>query len=102
MKTAVVIGAGHNGLTAAFYLAKAGIKPVVLEARDEVGGGAITGEIHPGFHCPVLTHEVLLQQRVVREMDLERHGLERLRSSASVCALSPGGPPLLIDERSEQ
>jgi phytoene dehydrogenase-like protein len=102
MKTAVVIGAGHNGLTAAFYLAKAGIKPVVLEARSEVGGGAITAEIHPGFHCPALTHEVLLQQRIVQEMDLERHGLEQLRSSASICALSLSGPALLIDDRVEQ
>ena len=102
MKTAVVIGAGHNGLTTAFYLAKAGFKPVVLESRSEVGGGAITAEIHPGFHCPALTHEVLLQQRIVREMDLERHGLELLRSSAPICALPQNGPPLLIDDRAEQ
>ena len=84
MKTAVVIGAGHNGLTAAFYLAKAGIKPIVLEARSEVGGGAITAEIHPGFRCPALSHEVLLQQRIVREMDLARHGLDLLRSPAPI------------------
>src|SRR5262245_14613626 len=56
MKTAIVIGGGHNGLITAFYLAKAGVKPVVLEARNEVGGGAITTEIHPGFRCPTLTH----------------------------------------------
>ena len=102
MKTAVVIGAGHNGLTAAFYLAKAGIKPIVLEARGEVGGGAITAEIHPGFRCPVLTHEVLLQQRIVREMDLARHGLDLLRSPAPICTLSPNGPLLLIEDGTEQ
>ena len=101
MKTAVVIGAGHNGLTAAFYLARAGVKPIVLEARTEVGGGAMTSEIHPGFHCPVLTHEVLLQQRLVREMDLPRHGFEVLRAPARVCSLSPAGH-LLIDESPEQ
>jgi phytoene dehydrogenase-like protein len=98
MKTAVIIGAGHNGLTTAFYLAKAGLKPIVLEARADVGGGAITGEIHPGFHCPVLTHEVLLQQRVVQDLELQQHGLQLLPSPASICAPSPGGPPLLIDD----
>ena len=47
----VIIGAGHNGLVAAFYLAKAGLKPLVLERRETVGGGAITGELHPGFRA---------------------------------------------------
>ncbi len=89
---AIIIGGGHNGLVAAFYLAKAGIKPIVLEARDEIGGGAVTGEIHPGFRVPALTHEVLLQQRVVQEMDLARHGLELLAAPDSVCSLSSAGP----------
>ena len=101
MKTAIVIGAGHNGLTAAFYLARAGVKPIVFEARAEVGGGAITNELHPGFHCPTLTHEVLLQQRLVGEMDLARHGLEVLRAPARVCSLSPAGQ-LVIDENAQQ
>ena len=95
MKTAIVIGAGHNGLVAAFYLAKAGVKPIVLEARDEIGGGAITSEIHPGFRCPTLTHEVLLQQRVVKDMDLGRHGLELLEPPARICSLSSAGPLVL-------
>jgi phytoene dehydrogenase-like protein len=97
MKTAIVIGAGHNGLITAFYLAKAGVKPIVLEARAKVGGGAITSEIHPGFHCPALTHEVLLQQRLIADMDLGRHGFDVLRRSASVCSLSAAGH-LLIDD----
>jgi phytoene dehydrogenase-like protein len=96
VKTAIVIGGGHNGLIAAFYLAKAGVKPIVLEARDVVGGGAATGEIHPGFRCPTLTHEVLLQQRIVQDMNLGRHGLELLTPLTQVCSLSPEGP-LVID-----
>ena len=97
MKTAIVIGGGHNGLVAAFYLARAGVKPIVLEAREEIGGGAVTSEIHPGFRCPTLTHEVLLQQRIVRDMDLGRHGLELLQPAARVCSLSPAGPLVIYD-----
>ena len=48
MSQAVIIGGGHNGLVAAFYLAKAGVKPLVLERSTQVGGGAITTEIRPG------------------------------------------------------
>jgi phytoene dehydrogenase-like protein len=98
MKTAIVIGGGHNGLIAAFYLAKAGVKPIVLEARDDVGGGAATSEIHPGFRCPTLTHEVLLQQRIVQDMDLGRHDLELLTPPAQVCSLSSAGALAIYDD----
>lgn len=97
----IIIGAGHNGLTAAFYLAKSGLKPLVLEARGEVGGGAITGEIHPGFRGPVLSHEVLVRARIVRDMDLARHGLELRTPFAQVCAVSPDGPPLVLHDEAE-
>ena len=52
----VIIGGGHNGLVTAFYLAKAGFKPLVLERRAQVGGAAITDEFHPGFRCSTLAH----------------------------------------------
>src|SRR5947209_875036 len=52
----VIIGGGHNGLVTAFYLAKAGFKPLVLERRTQPGGAAITEEFHPGFRCSTLAH----------------------------------------------
>ena len=71
MHDAIIIGAGHNALVAAFYLAKAGRRPLVLEKQDHVGGGAVTTEIHPGFRCPSLSHEILLDKQIVDELDLE-------------------------------
>ncbi|HEX6974896.1 MAG TPA: FAD-dependent oxidoreductase, partial [Vicinamibacterales bacterium] len=56
MIDALVIGGGHNGLTTAFYLAKAGLKVTVLERRPIVGGAAVTEEIAPGYRCPTMAH----------------------------------------------
>ena len=73
----IVIGGGHNGLTCAFYLARAGHKVCVLERRGIVGGAAITEEFHPGFRNSVASYAVsLLSPRVIADMDLARHGLE--------------------------
>ena len=96
MTDVVVIGGGHNGLAAAFYLAKAGLKPIVLEARDAVGGGAVTGELHPGFHCPTLSHRTSIWTQVVRDMDLPRHGLEFLQSGVEAFAPGLDGPPFVV------
>jgi phytoene dehydrogenase-like protein len=96
MTQVAIIGGGHNGLVAAFYLAKAGVKPLVLERRADVGGGAITTEISPGFRCPTLSHEILLHHQIVAEMELRQHGLELLSPDADVCALSPDGAPLVL------
>jgi phytoene dehydrogenase-like protein len=92
----VIIGSGHNALAAAFYLARAGRKPIVLERREEVGGGAITGEVHPGFRCPTLTHEVLLHERIMRDMDLRRHGVELIAPDVDVFAPAADGPGVLL------
>jgi phytoene dehydrogenase-like protein len=73
---AVVVGAGHNGLTCACYLAKAGLKVKVLERRAVVGGAAVTEEFHPGFRNSVAAYTVsLLQPKVMRDLRLAEHGL---------------------------
>jgi phytoene dehydrogenase-like protein len=73
---AIVVGAGHNGLVCACYLARAGLKVKVLERRDVVGGAAVTEEFHPGFRNSVAAYTVsLLQAKVIRDLDLARHGL---------------------------
>jgi phytoene dehydrogenase-like protein len=75
----IVIGGGHNGLTAAAYLARAGRKVLVLERRHVLGGAAVTEEIYPGFKYSVCSYVVsLLRPEIIRELDLPRHGLEIL------------------------
>ena len=96
MTRPVIIGGGHNGLVAAFYLAKAGVKPLVLERSPQIGGGAITAEIASGFRGPRLSHDVLLHDQIFVEMELGRHGVELLPTDADVCALSPDGAPLIL------
>jgi phytoene dehydrogenase-like protein len=93
----VIIGGGHNGLVTAFYLAKAGFKPLVLERRPQVGGAAITEEFHPGFRCSVLAHMAgPLRPDIVRDMRLEKHGLRLITPDVAAVALSPTGRALTL------
>src|SRR5258706_7530594 len=86
MTPVIIIGAGHNGLAAAFYLARAGLKPLVLERRGIVGGGAVTEEIAPGFRCPTLSHDTATIRRdIVQEMGLEAHGATFLPPGPRTC-----------------
>lgn len=72
---ALIIGGGHNGLVCAFYLARAGLKVRILEARDVIGGAAVTEEFHPGFRNSVASYTVsLLQPKVIADMQLAEHG----------------------------
>jgi phytoene dehydrogenase-like protein len=72
---AVIIGAGHNGLVCAFYLARAGLKVRIVERRGVVGGAAVTEEFHPGFRNSVASYTVsLLQPKVIRDMKLVQYG----------------------------
>jgi phytoene dehydrogenase-like protein len=76
---AIVIGGGHNGLTCAAYLGRAGRKVLVLERRHVLGGAAVTEEIFPGFKFSVCSYVVsLLRPEIIRELDLPRHGMELL------------------------
>ena len=73
----LIIGAGHNGLVCAFYLARRGYKVTMLEARSVVGGAAVTEEFHPGFRNSTAAYTVsLLNPQVIRDMRLYDHGLE--------------------------
>ena len=93
----VIIGGGHNGLVTAFYLAKAGFKPLVLERRPQVGGAAITDEFHPGFRCSTLAHTAgPIRADIVRNMQLEKHGLRFITPENCVTALSPDGRALSL------
>jgi phytoene dehydrogenase-like protein len=93
----IIIGGGHNGLVTAFYLAKAGFKPLVLERRTQTGGAAITEEFSPGFRCSTLAHSAgPLLPEIVSDMQLVRHGLKLLTPEVAVTALSPDGRALVL------
>ena len=95
----IVIGAGHNGLVAACYLAKAGLKTLVLERREVVGGAAVTEEFHPGFRCSTLAHTAgPFLPYVVRELELERYGLSFINPKVRLFAPDPEGRSLFIHE----
>ena len=73
---ALVIGAGHNGLVAAGYLARNGLSTLVLERSDRVGGACVTRELIPGFKLSTGAQVLgMLRQRIIDDLELERHGL---------------------------
>ncbi len=101
-KRVVIIGAGHNGLAAGFYLAKAGLSVLLLERRDVVGGTAVTEEIHPGFRCPTVLHALSpLLPTLAREM-LDNQGLEAIKPDIRTLILHPDGKHVRIYEDSQQ
>jgi len=97
---AIIIGGGHNGLTTAAYLAKAGQKVIVLERRPVLGGMAATEEVFPGFKFDSVAHSIgWLNTAMMRDLDLGRHGLDIVRSNPTVFSpLVDGGHLLLWQE----
>lgn len=91
----IIIGGGHNGLVTAFYLAKAGFKPLVIERRPQVGGAAVTDAFYPGFRCSTLSHSAgPIRADIVRDMRLDQHGLNLITPDVGLIALSPDGRAL--------
>jgi phytoene dehydrogenase-like protein len=93
----VIVGGGHNALVAAFYLARKGLKPLVLERRKAVGGAAVTEEIHSGFRCSTLAHAGgPLHPSIVGDMELAKFGLHWLESPIRLFAPSLDGRGLAL------
>ena len=97
MHDAVIIGAGHNGLVAAAYLAKAGLRVLVLERRDRVGGSAITEEIVPGFKFSRLSYvNSLFRPQIIKDLRLKEFGLKMLPRNPSSFTPFPDGQFLFM------
>jgi len=93
----IIIGAGHNGLTAAALLAKQGRSVLVLERRKIIGGLAAGEEFHPGYRSSGLLHDTgQLRTRLLRALDLKSHGLEIYPRRPSILALDPAGRGMLL------
>ena len=89
---AVVVGAGHNGLTAAAYLARAGLSTLVLERRPIVGGACVTEEIAPGCRASTTSYIAsMLRPEVIRDLDLPRHGLRMVPCDPALFVPFPDG-----------
>lgn len=96
---ALIIGAGHNGLTCAAYLAMNGLKVKVVERRKVVGGAAVTEEFHPGFRNSVAAYTVsLLNPRIIADLDLPAHGLRIVERRAQNFLPAPDGSYLIAGE----
>jgi phytoene dehydrogenase-like protein len=94
---AIIIGAGHNGLVTAAYLARAGRKVLVLERRELVGGCAVTEELWPGFKVSTASYvNSLFRPEIIRDLDLKRHGFAMLPRSPSSFTPFPDGRYLLM------
>lgn len=91
-RAVVIVGGGHNGLVAAFYLARAGLKPLVLERRTAVGGAAATEEIAGGVRGPALAHALgPVRPSIVRDMKLVERGVRFIEADPALVALDSGG-----------
>ncbi len=99
---AIVVGGGHNGLVNGAYLAKAGLRTLILERRDIVGGAAITEELHPGFSFTTFSYGLsLLRPEIVQELELVKHGFMPLLMPSTFAPMENGDYFLLGSDRNE-
>jgi phytoene dehydrogenase-like protein len=96
----IIIGAGHNGLVCAAYLAKAGQKVLVLESSETPGGLAACREFHPGFKAPVAHSVNHFPKKIVGELDLESHGFKTSAKPPATVGLNPDGNHVVLKEDS--
>ena len=88
---AIIVGGGHNGLVCAAYLARSGMRVLVLERRERVGGAAMSEEVFPGFRFSVFSYVVsLLRPEIIRDLELPRHGLHILPLESTLTPLPNG------------
>src|SRR5205809_5877817 len=93
----IIIGAGHNGLVAAAYLARSGMRVLVLERRELVGGACVTEEVWPGYKVSTASYvNSLLRPEIIRDLELKKHGFEMLPRSPSSFTPFPDGRYLLM------
>lgn len=97
MTRTIILGSGHNALVTAYYLAKAGLKPLVLERRATIGGASVTEEFHPGFRCSTLAGSTgpLLPQ-IVNDVQLQKHGVEFITPAVNAFAPNLNSPPVCV------
>src|ERR1700687_1831712 len=95
----IVIGSGHNGLVCGAYLAKAGLKTLVLERRNIIGGAAVTEEFSPGFRGSIFSYVMsLLHPRVIADLELRKFGLEVLPANDLFCPLNGNDSIIFSDD----
>jgi phytoene dehydrogenase-like protein len=93
----IIIGGGHNGLVTAAYLARAGVKVLVLERREVLGGACVTEEVWPGYKVSTAAYvNSLLRPEIIRDLELKRHGFQMLPRSPSSFTPFPDGRSLLL------
>lgn len=97
---AIVVGGGHNGLVNAAYLAKSGLRTLVLERRHIVGGAAITEELRPGFQFTTFSYALsLLRPDIIQDLDLVRHGYLPLHMATTLAPMENGDHLLFTKDR---
>ena len=103
MRDAVIIGAGHNGLVAAAYLARAGLDVEVVERREIVGGCCVTEELWPGVRASPGAYTLsLLRRRIIDDLGLAAHGLEVMTHEPYLFAPQPDGRKVVTWSSREQ